>query len=430
MTLNVWSDGSIVGMLSMAESEPFYGFAYDEAYLASPSARPLSLSLPLQAGRFPGEMALPFFEGLLPEGQVRDDVARQLHVSPHSPSALIRELGCDCAGDIVILEQDEPYATPSVDEYALLKGGLASIAADPRARISEIRLTHRLSLAGGQEKVALFHDFACDLGEGWYAPVNGSPSSHIVKPQISSAYPNLALNEFLCMRAAGTLGIQVAKADILPGEVPLLVVKRFDREETGTVSGRGLPVLHRIHQEDFCQALGVQSAFKYEDRQTSYLNAMVDVVVRHARRPIDVLARLFGLMAYNYLIGNCDAHLKNYSLLHDGIGRVSLAPAYDLVSTAVYDGLFGTKLSRSMGIRMGMHTSIDKIDKGDIDRVAATLHQPKQVATETLSALAAGLESAFAQAAAEAKAAGFADADALAARILACAEPRLRVLGC
>ncbi len=428
MALNVWASGTIAGTLSMAESEPFYSFTYDETYLSSSRAHPLSLSLPLRGERFSGTEALPYFEGLLPEGQVRDDVARQLHVSPNSPSALIRELGRDCAGDVVVLDQDEPYDSPSIAEYAPLEGGLSSIADDPYQRISKIRMEHRLSLAGGQEKIALFHDPACSLDTGWYVPVNGSPSSHIIKPQISPAYPDLALNEYLCMSAAAVLGINTSKAAILPGKTPLLVVERFDRKSTGTRSPLGLPVLSRTHQEDFSQALGIQSAFKYEEQKTAYLSDMSDLVLRHAKRPIDTLAQLFRLLAFNFAIGNCDAHLKNYSLLHDGAGRVSLAPAYDLVSTAIYDGTFGAKLSRSTGIRMGSHANIDKIDEEDVAAAAATLRQPKSATREMLSALSSGLHDAMAQAVTNAEAAGFANAGSLAERILASAEPRLRVL--
>ena len=93
--LRVYKGGVLVGVLDKGDGEPFYGFTYDEAYLKMSSAMPLSLSLPLSARRYTGHEAMPFFEGLLPEGDVREAVARQFHVSALRPMELIRVLGKD-----------------------------------------------------------------------------------------------------------------------------------------------------------------------------------------------------------------------------------------------------------------------------------------------------------------------------------------------
>ena len=128
MNLVVYSGGKRAGVLDMAADEPFYGFTYDRAYLASSDAAPLSVSLPLQEDRFDGTRVLPYFEGLLPEGDVRASIARQLGISEHSPAKLLRALGKDCAGDVAILEEDDPYQPPADDSYSLLDGGLARIS--------------------------------------------------------------------------------------------------------------------------------------------------------------------------------------------------------------------------------------------------------------------------------------------------------------
>lgn len=218
--LRVYKGGVLVGALDKGDGEPFYGFTYDEAYLKMSSAMPLSLSLPLSARRYTGHEAMPFFEGLLPEGDVREAVARQFHVSALRPMELIRVLGKDCAGDVVVLGEDDGCDLPEEAAYVPPLNALEEIARYPYGAISQLRAEYRLSLAGGQEKIALFHDDRAPLAEGWFAPLAGAPSSHIIKPQVTDRFPFLALNEFMCMEAARALGLDVPDAAIVPGEHP------------------------------------------------------------------------------------------------------------------------------------------------------------------------------------------------------------------
>ena len=373
MNLVVYSQGERAGVLDMAQGEPFYGFTYDEGYLALPDAAPLSVSLPLQRERFDGARALPYFEGLLPEGDVRAAIARQLGISERSPAKLLRALGKDCAGDVAVLEEDDPYQPPSVDAYAKLEGGLERISRNPFGEISRLRAGNRLSLAGGQEKISLYHDPRERIDEGWYVPLEGSPSTHIVKPQVSDAYPQIACNEFLCMRAAGLAGIDAAAVDLVALDRPLLVIERFDREPAGGASAQGLQVYRRLRQEDFCQALGFDSSRKYEADGGPGVADMSSLLLArsvHAIADRDMLARL---VLFNYLVGNCDAHAKNYSMMLGRTGSVMLAPAYDLLATAVYGDGFGAGLSRGMGMRIGAHSNIDRVGVEDLVRLAKDL---------------------------------------------------------
>lgn len=339
--LKAFKGGVLVGVLDKGDSEPFYGFTYDESYLKMPSAMPLSLSLPLSARRYTGYEAMPFFEGLLPEGDVREAVARQFHVSAMRPMELIRVLGKDCAGDVVVLEEGDSYDLPEEAAYVPLPSALEEIARYPYGAISRLRAEYRLSLAGGQEKIALFHDDRAPLSEGWFAPLAGAPSSHIIKPQATDRFPFLALNEFICMEAARAMGFDVPDTALVPDEHPLFVIRRYDRERSEE-SGDGAPqMLRRVHQEDFCQAIGLTSGEKYETQKTHHTQDMAALLVGYAARPIEALGELFRRIALNYLIGNCDAHLKNYSLFLREGAAVSLAPVYDVVCTTIYDGRFG-----------------------------------------------------------------------------------------
>lgn len=427
--LNVYKGAIRVGVLDMEEGEAFYGFTYDSAYLSDPRAIPLSASLPLVAERFPDKRALPFFEGLLPEGDARYLVARQFHASPHSPAQLIRALGRDCAGDVMVVEEGDPSQPPARGRYAPMREGLAPLARDPLREVAELRAEYRLSLAGAQEKIALYHDDRLALEDGWYAPMDGSPSSHIVKPQVGERFPQLALNEYLCMATAARLGIETAEASLLYPESPLLVVRRYDRIVSDDRAEGGLRMLDRVHQEDVCQALGLDSGAKYEGERTSYLSQMASLVMAYSGKPAEDLRALYRLALFDFAIGNCDAHLKNHSLIWEGPTRVRLAPAYDLVSTAVYDGRFGAKLSRSMGVRLGSHLNIDKVDADDIASVARTLRQSPKAAREERERLRAGFRAALFEAAGDAAGFGFADeALELAERILFGANVRMKML--
>ena len=188
-------------------------------------------------------------------------------------------------------------------------------------------------------------------------------------------------------------------------------------------------MLQRVHQEDFCQAIGLTSGEKYETQKTHHAQDMAAILVGYAVCPIEALGELFRRIALNYLIGNCDAHLKNYSLFIREGAAVSLAPVYDLVCATIYDGRFGGELSKSMGVRIGDHLNIDRVTPSDFILLARDMRQPKRVATTILEELAGSLEAAFDAAAAEsAKFGANNDAYAMAQRIVEGAAKRKDVM--
>jgi serine/threonine-protein kinase HipA len=182
----------------------------------------------------------------------------------------------------------------------------------------------RISLAGVQEKLLLTR-----LPDGsWGRPVDGTPSTHILKPEVA-AYPKTVENEAFCMRLAQHLGLEVANIDTTEvGGRKLIVVERYDR----TVHPDGL--VERIHQEDFCQATGLAPATKYEEDGGPSLLRIAQIVDAVARR--GSLDRLLRAVTLNAIIGNGDAHGKNFSLLHEAGGALTLAPVYDVMSTKYY----------------------------------------------------------------------------------------------
>ena len=146
---------------------------------------------------------------------------------------------------------------------------------------------------------------------------------------------------------AAALKLDVARASIHGiSDQRFLLVERYDRqlEKQGNA---GQIQLERLHQEDFCQALGVAPETKYQNEGGPDLTQAFDLVRRATRPSAPNTLRLLDFVVFNALIGNHDAHAKNFSLLYTPQGAV-LAPMYDALSTAVYPDL-SDKMSMKIG---------------------------------------------------------------------------------
>lgn len=313
--------GAHSGTLSQVEGR--LSFAY-----APGVSVPLSQSLPIRAEPFDDRAARPFFAGLLPEGGERKQIAKTLQVSTQNDYALLDALGGECAGAVTLLEPGfVPQAMDAnrdvrwLDDAQLLQVLIEMPLRPMRAGDDGLRL----SLAGAQDKLPVVLD-ADGIRIG--LPLNGSPSTHILKPPIAGVDGSV-FNEAFCMALAGTLKLDVASTGIhRVGERHYLLVVRYDR----TVGGL------RLHQEDFCQALGVVSEHKYQNEGGPGL-AQAFALLRGATRPsAPHTLKLLDYVVFNALIGNHDAHGKNFSLLYTPSGT-SLTPVYDALCTAVYPTL-------------------------------------------------------------------------------------------
>lgn len=325
--LEVYLNDVLVGRLEQDDSGSL-GFAYDQTWLALPSAVPLSASLPLKSGLFGRNECRPFFAGLLPEEESRNLIAKSFGVSDKNDFALLERIGAECAGAVSLLPQREAptAAHPRYREISReeLAGKFASLPFHPLLAGED---GVRLSLAGAQGK------FAVSIREGrFYLPQNGAPSSHILKPK-SPHFDGLVENEFFCMRLAAKTGLEVASVEMgKAGDTSFLQVERFDRKRLP--DGRW----QRIHQEDFCQALGIPPELKYQQEGGPNLKKCFALVRSVSTIPGPDVLRLFDAVVFNYLIGNSDAHGKNFSFLYDG-RTARLSPLYDLVCTQAYPQL-------------------------------------------------------------------------------------------
>ncbi|HEY1834237.1 MAG TPA: HipA domain-containing protein [Solirubrobacteraceae bacterium] len=322
-----WDDREQIGVLEQVDGQPeSYSFRYTGA------SRPISLSLKLGEEPFSPAASRPFFEALLPEGTIRDQVARQLKVASSDSFALLEQLGHDCAGALQIFETPPPHSPPAVEWLSEpdLDELIEQLPRYPLG-IGPGSKRMRLSLAGVQNKATLVRDREGRFGR----PLDGMPSTHILKPELPGVtYPDLATNEYFCMRLAARSSLAAAEVELteIAGR-SCLVVTRFDRD-TSVWPPR------RLHQEDLCQALGISPTFKYQEpgRAVPSYRALAELLDRHAAQP--GLDRLEGARAtvFHFLVGNADAHAKNVSLMHLDDG-VRLAPLYDVVSTVAYPEL-------------------------------------------------------------------------------------------
>ena len=326
--LEVWLFADRIGTLALVEGR--LNFWYSAEWLKLPNAVALSCSLPLQAEPFDDHKARPFFAGLLPEGRMRRLIAQQFHVSGQNDFALLDHIGGECAGAVTFQEPGRPLSLPAeYGEVQWLSDAevIAILDELPRRPMLAGIDGLRLSLAGAQDKLPVVVD-----GDRIGLPRNGTPSSHILKPAILAVEDSVT-NEGFCLALADAMQLKPARSRIHSvRDRQFLLVERYDR--THDAERR----MQRLHQEDFCQALGVIPEIKYQNEGGPDLAQCFELVRRITRPSAPHVLRLLDYVVFNALIGNHDAHAKNFSLLYVGKAPV-LAPLYDALSTAVYPSL-------------------------------------------------------------------------------------------
>ena len=365
MKLNVFFGNKKAGSLESTENRGVI-FVYDENYLNDKNSLPLSASLPLQIEEFPQKQCIPFFSGLLPEEDSRKKIADYLHISETSTLKLLEALGGECAGLISILSEDEDGSFSKETSFKLDSENYEQLDDKRLSEFIEKMNTRplikvddklRLSLAGAQEKLAL-----AKINGEWYLPLNGAPSTHILKPARAGSLSSLAQNEYICMKLAKSFGLPVPDVDLLNiAGKDVFVVERYDRiKETDSIQ--------RLHQEDFCQALGIMSTSKYQNDGGPGIADIFKTILKVCTVPALESQKFLRYVLFNYVMGNCDSHGKNYSLIYRN-NRVELSPLYDVVSTIIYSGL-----SEKLSMKIGKHYEIQKVTQEDFSLLAESLN--------------------------------------------------------
>jgi serine/threonine-protein kinase HipA len=372
--LEVFCFGELAGALVDEPHE--LRFAYEETWIAQ-GMPPLSQSLPLD-GDFSPEAVRAFFAGLLPEGSPRELLARRLGISFANDFGLLEALAGDTAGALTLLA---PGRTPLAggDIEWLEDAQVAELIEElpSRPMHAEEDGEYRLSLAGVQDKLPVVFgtDDRIGLTKG------GTPSTHILKTPIARL-DDTVVNEAACLRIGRRLGVEVARArPCRAAGQEFLLVERYDRRLSDTG-------LRRLHQEDFCQALGVPAQRKYESEGGPGLRDGFALLRRAAAVPARETPRLLEYVALSFLVGNHDAHAKNYSLLYlpESL-QATLAPAYDVLSTIAYRKT--RDMSRKMAMRIGGEYRPDYVRARHLDTLLDEAELGKAAARGRLRAMAA-----------------------------------------
>lgn len=300
----------------------------------------VSLSLPLRERPYDHAACDAYFGGLLPESKTaRQAIAKRFGISANNVFSLLRVIGYDCAGaislhhpdDEVHLQRHFPFSGRKISDDELYLH-IQSLPTKPLFMdVDDLRL----SLAGVQDKAAV-----CLLANDILIPSAGCPTTHILKPD-NPQFPNIIDNEFFCLTLAKKCGLRVPTVMIRHvNDRRFLLIERYDR----IIEGDSIA---RVHQEDFCQALGISSDIKYQNEGGPGFKECFELLNRTTQPAVN-RQRLMQLLILNFLIGNMDAHGKNFSLLHQSQGIIELAPCYDIVNTLIYDGL-STKMAMKIG---------------------------------------------------------------------------------
>lgn len=332
-------------------------FCYADEYLKISNIRPISIRLPLQEKPFSPDQTSCFFEGLLPEGFSRKAVANWMKADEKDYLTILEKLGHECLGAVYIKGKDIDADEKSY--IALSREEVYALASEGATKSTEVLIETHLSLTGASGKTGLYYDSS---NNRWYLPKGKAASTHIVK-QSHVRLNRIVLNEQLCMLTAKNIGIDVPDSFIInlgKGKETdvLFATKRYDRDLNSGIYIGKLMCPYRLHQEDFAQALGIPSSEKYEVEQKSYMKRMFKLLNDYSSNPIEDRIKLWNRIIFNYLIGNTDCHVKNFSLLYSSdFKSIRLAPAYDMLCTSVY----GT--TNDMSFYIGGELDIRRINR-------------------------------------------------------------------
>jgi len=378
-TLDAYLHSDLVGQL-IQDNHGEMVFDYAESWLNNPDAIPLSHSLPLQKMRFTRKQCRAFFAGLLPEESKRELIAKNLGISAKNDFTMLEQIGGECAGAVTFVPAGTALPEKNYSYRELSEKELASILKElPRRPLLAGDEGIRLSLAGAQDKIPIY------LANGEISlPLGGAPSTHILKPA-NQHFEGVVFNEAFCMRLANAVGLLVAKVETGKAEnIDYLLVERYDRMFV-TTTPPGTTHIERMHQEDFCQAMGIVSENKYQAEGGPSLKQCFDLLREVSSAPVIDLQQLLDDVIFNYLIGNNDAHGKNFSLVYFEVEDQErrLSPYYDLLSTTYYPDL-----SKKMAMKIGGEYLSSKISPKHFEQLAEDAGLAKPIVRQRVPELA------------------------------------------
>lgn len=343
--LDVYLDNALAGELSQDNSGRL-SFKYNGKYLNNINSPALSITMPLRSEPFDDPLTHAFFAGLLPEGAIRTQLANHFKISEKNAFGLLEAIGGDCAGAVALYPKGERPIQPKDNFFNLLSDSelekiLITLSDHPFLADQE---DMRLSLAGAQNKLPVIALLGHDSKNRNFRiglPKN-LPSAHIIKTPIRR-FEDTVQNEFFCMQLAKKMSLNVPETGFEKlNQIDFFIVARYDRKQSNDEK-----IFTRLHQEDFCQAMGIQSNLKYQNEGGPSIAACLNLIEKYSANPAVDRLEFLKRIIFNFLIGNADAHGKNFSFLYINKKPI-LAPAYDLLSTAVYPDI-----NKKMAMKIG-----------------------------------------------------------------------------
>ena len=382
-TLSIIANRQKLGAVSYQGNR--ISFRYAPSWQESPGAFPLSVSIPLALNEHSHEIIEAYLWGLLPDNKtVLDQWGKQFHVSSRNVFRLLEHVGEDCAGAIQFIPEarenellEQPYKEQvswlTEDELSermqlvLHNHGIQRVATDQG----------QFSLAGAQPKIALYQ--SPESGT-WGIPRGQTPTTHILKPAADN-FPGFAENEHFCLTLASALGITTTDSAVLhTGDIPVIVVRRYDRILQGSH-------FTRIHQEDFCQARAIYPHLKYQSDGGPSVEDIANVIWDVSSDAYQDILTFADALILNFLIAGTDAHAKNYSLLIAQNNQVRLAPLYDIASTLPYP-LEVSPHKAKLAMKVGSTYQLKKIEPRHWHACAKQLRLPQARFMERINDIA------------------------------------------
>lgn len=321
-----------------------------------------------------------FLENLLPEGYELEKMAAACKRSTSDKFGLVCDYGEDMPGAVRVLSEDRlkdlekgGYLPLGEKEFSSIVLSMGDFSFEEFVESLQNNRNTRLSLPGAQGKfgVAIFD------GE-LYKPVDGALSTHIVKYDNNPSFPDVSLNEFVCMSLAKRIGLNVANVDY-DDLSQSIIIERYDRKVTNFE-------VEPLHQIDFCQALNLPSTRKYQqDSDDPGFREMVKFANDYL--PYGTNKQLFEYTLFSHLIGNRDNHLKNHSIVFSETGEAELAPLYDVVCTDLYPGL-----SKKMALQIADSSDSHSIDS---EMLGKTFSVKMDTANKKVIGMIKAIDSAF-----------------------------------
>ncbi len=327
--LNIWSEDRLLGKLSLNKGNWCFNYHTDwlqDAQLQDTKAFALSPHFPLQAESIidnaDNKSVEWFFENLLPEGGMREALARKARLSEKDSFGLLSRYGKETAGALSLLPADMPY--PESSNYkALSNKNLHTLIKNSSPSLLTANAQLHMSLAGVQNKLGVLYK-----EKSFFLPEGGAASSHILKPENNNKdFMFCPANEFFCMQLAHALGLNVPKTELLHIPDAVYLIERFDRSIKADT-------IRRHHQIDCCQLLNKWVGYKYESHAGINSRDLFNAL-NQLTQPAIAKDHVIRWLVFNYLIGNNDAHAKNISFLVSP-NNINVAPFYDLLCVQAY----------------------------------------------------------------------------------------------